>query len=41
MNIILAKDVEKLGKAGEVVKVKDGYARNYLIPQGFALVANE
>ena len=41
MNVILAKDVEKLGKAGEVVKVKDGYARNYLIPQGFALVANE
>ena len=41
MNVILAKDVEKLGKAGEVVKVKDGYARNYLIPQGYALVANE
>ena len=41
MKIILAKDVEKLGSAGDMVKVKDGYARNYLIPKGFALVANE
>lgn len=41
MKIILAKDVEKLGSAGDLVKVKDGYARNYLIPQGLALVANE
>jgi large subunit ribosomal protein L9 len=41
MKIILAKDVTKLGSAGDILKVKDGYARNYLIPKGFALVANE
>ncbi len=41
MKVILAKDIERLGAAGEVVKVKDGYARNYLIPKGFALIANE
>ena len=41
MKIILMKDVEKLGKAGTILKVKDGYARNYLIPRGFALVADE
>lgn len=41
MKVILAKDVEKLGNAGEMVRVKDGYARNYLIPKGLALVANE
>jgi len=41
MKIILAKDVDKLGNAGDLVKVKDGYARNYLIPKGIALAANE
>jgi len=41
MKIILAKDVAKLGSAGDILKVKDGYARNYLIPKGFALIANE
>ncbi len=41
MKIILAKDVESLGKAGEIVRVKDGYARNYLIPRGFGFPANE
>ena len=41
MKVILTKDVEKLGSAGDIVKVKDGYARNYLIPKNFAFVANE
>ncbi len=41
MNVILLEPLDKLGEAGEVVKVKDGYARNYLIPQGFALVATK
>jgi len=36
MQVILLKDVEKLGQAGEVIKVKDGYGRNLLIPRGFA-----
>ncbi len=36
MEIILRFDVNKVGKAGSVVKVKDGFARNYLIPQGKA-----
>lgn len=39
MEIILRKNVEKLGKSGEVVVVSDGYARNFLIPQGFAFKA--
>ena len=39
MKIILLKDLEKLGQAGEVVQVAPGYARNLLIPQGQALVA--
>ena len=37
MELILNKDVEKIGKAGQVVKVKDGFARNFLIPQGLAV----
>lgn len=41
MNVILLKDVEKLGAANEVVTVKDGYGRNYLIPQKFAKIANK
>mgnify|MGYP003424209631 FL=1 len=41
MEIILKQDIEKLGYADEIVKVKDGYARNYLIPQGFAIPATE
>jgi len=40
MKIILREDVEKLGKAGEVVKVADGYGRNYLIPRNLAFLAN-
>jgi large subunit ribosomal protein L9 len=39
MDIILIEDVESLGTAGELLKVKDGYARNYLIPTGKAMVA--
>ena len=41
MEIILLEDVEALGKAGEIVKVKPGYARNFLVPQGKALYATE
>ncbi|ACE05815.1 hypothetical protein Aasi_0397 [Candidatus Amoebophilus asiaticus 5a2] len=41
MEIILKQDFKGLGYKNEIVKVKPGYARNYLIPQGFALVANE
>jgi len=41
MEIILRADVLHLGKVGEVVKVKDGYARNYLLPKGLAYPATE
>ena len=41
MEIILRLDVQHLGRAGEVVKVKDGYARNYLLPKGLAYPATE
>ena len=40
MNIILTENVENLGTIGEVVTVKPGYARNFLIPGGFAVEAN-
>ena len=40
MEIILQEDVENLGEIGDIVKVKDGYARNYLIPRGLALTAS-
>ncbi len=39
LNVILTRDVENLGRAGELVKVKPGYGRNYLLPRGFALLA--
>lgn len=41
MKIILRKRIEDLGDAGEVVDVKAGYARNYLLPQGFAYEATD
>ncbi|MCK4248418.1 MAG: 50S ribosomal protein L9 [Candidatus Omnitrophica bacterium] len=41
MKIILAKDMEKLGQAGQAIKAADGYARNYLIPKGIAYPATE
>ena len=39
MEIILKQDVQNLGFADDLVKVKDGYARNYLIPNGLAIIA--
>lgn len=39
MQVILLKDVKGIGKKGEVVNAKDGYARNFLIPKGFAAIA--
>ncbi len=39
MDVILKEDVEKVGKAGEKASVSNGYGRNYLIPQGFAIKA--
>ncbi len=41
MEVILRRDIPKLGKAGDVVRVKDGFARNYLIPKGLAISANQ
>src|SRR3990172_3550346 len=41
MKVVLRDDVENLGTFGAVVQVADGYARNYLIPRGFALLATE
>ncbi|NLJ60624.1 MAG: 50S ribosomal protein L9 [Firmicutes bacterium] len=41
MEVILVKDVKGLGSEGDVVKVADGYARNYLIPKGLALQATK
>ncbi len=40
MKVILKQNVESLGKAGDMVKVADGYARNFLIPKGLATEAN-
>ena len=41
MQIILLERIAKLGQMGDTVKVRDGYARNYLLPQGKALRANK
>jgi len=40
MDVILLKDIDKLGDKHEIVSVKDGYGRNYLVPQKLAVVAN-
>ena len=39
MKVLLVKDVYKLGRAGDIKKVADGYGRNFLIPQGLAVIA--
>jgi large subunit ribosomal protein L9 len=39
MNVILKQDMPNLGHKDDIVAVKDGYARNYLIPKGFAINA--
>ena len=41
MEVILKEDIVNLGKMGEVVRVRDGYARNYLLPRGLVLAANK
>ena len=41
MQVILRKDVQNLGEAGDIVNVKDGYARNFLLPQSIAEVGSE
>ena len=41
MKIILVEDIKKLGKKGDVLDVKDGQARNYLIPNNLAIEANK
>lgn len=40
MKLVLKETVDNLGEAGDVVTVKDGFGRNYLIPKGLALIAN-
>lgn len=41
IELLLAEDVESLGKRGDIVRVKPGYARNYLLPNGLATIASE
>ncbi|HNV51027.1 MAG: 50S ribosomal protein L9 [Bacteroidales bacterium] len=41
MEVILKQDIENLGYENEIVKVKNGYARNYLIPKGMAILATD
>jgi len=41
MEIILKQDIQNLGHTDDIVEVKSGYARNYLIPKGYAIIANE
>lgn len=41
MEVILKEDIVNVGKIGEVVRVRDGYARNFLLPRGLVLIANK
>ena len=41
MEVILREDIAKLGRRGDIVSVKDGYARNYLLPRKLAIAASE
>jgi len=41
LHVILKRDVDKLGHAGELVRVRPGYARNYLLPRSFAVIATD
>jgi large subunit ribosomal protein L9 len=41
VEVILKEDIANVGKIGEVVRVRDGYARNYLLPRGLVLLANK
>ncbi len=41
MEVILKEDIPNLGTMGEVVRVRDGYARNYLLPRGLVLISNK
>ncbi len=41
MEVILREDVDKLGRRGDIVKVTEGYGRNYLLPRGLALAVND
>ncbi len=41
MKVILQQDVANLGRVGDVVRVRDGYGRNFLVPRGLAVVADE
>jgi large subunit ribosomal protein L9 len=41
MEVILKEDIANVGKIGEVVRVRDGYARNYLLPRGMVMMANK
>ncbi|MCB0626224.1 MAG: 50S ribosomal protein L9, partial [Saprospiraceae bacterium] len=41
MEIILLQDIDKVGDKYEIVKVKPGYGRNFLIPKGMAIIAND
>lgn len=41
MEVILREDVDKLGRRGDIVKVAEGYGRNYLLPRGLALAVND